>query len=259
MKPGSLNDVRLEEEQRDRIKRCLRTAALTQSRTTFKNLIRSVEQAINLFVVDTSNYAMSDRQVHDYLRGLWHLANESDPATGQIRVRIKSAPEQIIRILDYRARPEVPKLYEPTGMPGNEKAALCTGGIRAWAAIASDEALIRTIQTLPPMTGVVEVQGRSRGEGKRSRSRIEPYLYRVARGADNRIAGGGRRSDLDFKFLLISRLATAWGRATGDFPAVGRSDETGFGDLVHSVFQWLGMDGQAEYALRRYWKEFSRS
>ena len=144
-------------------------------------------------------------------------------------------------------------------MPANEKAALCNGGIRAWAAIASDEALIRAIQTLPPMTGVVEVQGRSRGGGKRSRSRIEPYIYRVARGADNRMAGGGRRTYLDFKFLLIGRLIAAWERATGDFPSVGRSDETGFGDLVHSVFQWLGMDGQAEYALRQYWKEFSRS
>jgi hypothetical protein len=199
---------------------------------------------------------MTGRQVHDYLRGLWHLANEPDSSTGQIRARFKSAPDQITRILDYRARQEIPKLYEPTGMPANEEAALCTGGIRAWAAIASDEALIRAIQTLPPMTGVVEVQGRSRGEGKRSRSRLEPYIYRVARGADNRMAGGGRRTYLDFKFLLIGRLAAAWERATGDFPAVGRSDETGFGDLVHSVFQWLGMDGQAEYALRQYWKEF---
>jgi hypothetical protein len=161
--------------------------------------------------------------------------------------------------LDYRAPQDVPKLYEPTGMPTNEEAALGTGGIRAWAAIASDEALVRAIQTLPPVTGVVAAQGRSRGGGKRSRSRVEPSIYRVARGADNRIAGSGRRTYLDFKFLLIGRLAIAWERATGDFPSAGRSDETGFGDLVHSVFQWLGMDGQAEYALRQYWKEFYRS
>jgi hypothetical protein len=70
---------------------------------------------------------------------------------------------------------------------------------------------------------------------------------------------GGRRSNLDFQFSLIGKLVDAWERTTGTLPPAGRSDETVFGELVYSVFQWLGMDGQAEYALRQYWKEFSRS
>jgi hypothetical protein len=42
-------------------------------------------------------------------------------------------------------------------------------------------------------------------------------------------------------------------RATDELPKPGRSDEAGFGDLVHKVFQWLDLpDGSAGYALRRY-------
>jgi hypothetical protein len=259
MMPGSPENVRLEEEQQDRIKRCLPKAALVRSRTPFENLIRSVEQIINSFLADMRDYAMTDRQVHDYIRRLWYLADKPDPAIGQIRARIKSAPDQIIRRFDYLGRPEILKFYSIAGIPDAEEAALRTGGFRAWAAIAGHEALVWAIKTMPPASGIVAVQGRSRGGGQRSQPRIEPYINRVARGADNQEPGGGRRSTLDFKITLIGRLADAWERATGILPLAGWSDETGFGDLVHSVFQWLGMDGQAEYALRQYWKEFSRS
>ena len=58
------------------------------------------------------------------------------------------------------------------------------------------------------------------------------------------------------KLTLIGGLAHAWERTTGAFPIAGRSDQTPFGDLVHSVFQWLGLDdGEAVYALRTFWKE----
>jgi hypothetical protein len=48
-------------------------------------------------------------------------------------------------------------------------------------------------------------------------------------------------------------LAIDWCRATGQPPDQGRSDATGFGELVHSVFDWLGELG-ATQALRRYWR-----
>jgi hypothetical protein len=49
-------------------------------------------------------------------------------------------------------------------------------------------------------------------------------------------------------------LAMDWSHATGSPPKPRRSDNTGFGDLVHSVFQWLNLpEGSAAYALRQYW------
>ena len=97
MLPGSPEEVRLEEEQQDRIKRCLRKAALVPSSTTFENLLCSVERAMNSFLADMRGYAMSDRQVHDYMRSLWYLADKPDPAIGQIRARINQHPTRLQR------------------------------------------------------------------------------------------------------------------------------------------------------------------
>jgi hypothetical protein len=267
---------RLDDEQQDRLKRCLRKAAADVSVIKLKALETALVRAIWTFLTDKSEYAMTYREVHDAIRKLWQLASEPDPPMGQIRARIKALPEQVISHFDYLAPQQIPKLYsvgkigkvaarDHTGISIAEREALHNGGFRAWAAIAGDQVLILAIQTLLPASGVVEVQGRSRGMGKRSRRRIEPYIMGAVRGsgkqmpASNQMHAGGRRSNLDFKFLLIGRLAQAWEHATGILPSAGRSDETGFGELVHSVFQWLEMDGQAEYALREYWKEFSRS
>lgn len=54
-------------------------------------------------------------------------------------------------------------------------------------------------------------------------------------------------------------LALDWLRATSEMPKAGRSSETAFGDLVHSVFQWLEISKDpyeaATYALRWYWEQ----
>ena len=44
------------------------------------------------FLRDAHEYAMTNREVHDELRGLLKLASESDPAFGQIRARIRVLP-----------------------------------------------------------------------------------------------------------------------------------------------------------------------
>jgi len=56
---------------------------------------------------------------------------------------------------------------------------------------------------------------------------------------------------------LVMHLALDWLHATGQQPQKGRDDKRGFGDLVHSVFDWLEVTRDprqaAIYALRRYW------
>ena len=55
-------------------------------------------------------------------------------------------------------------------------------------------------------------------------------------------------------------LAVDWLRATNKAPTAGRSDKSGFGDLVHSVFQWVGLqEGTATYALRQYWADVTQA
>ena len=49
-------------------------------------------------------------------------------------------------------------------------------------------------------------------------------------------------------------LAVAWRSITGLEVRSGRSDRTPFGDLVHHVFCWLGLE-TAEQSLRRFWDE----
>jgi hypothetical protein len=246
------------------------------SNLMLKALATAVAKAMRTFLADTSRSAMTYRVVRKAIRKLWQLASEADPPIGQIRALIKVLPEQVIRHFDYLARQEIPKFYsmgefrrtmarDHMGMPAVEIEALENGGFRAWAAVANDRALMWAIQTLPVGVGVINVPGRSRGMGKRSRPRIEPILMGKAQGAagqmltSNQSHPGGRPSILYAHFSLIGKLVVAWERATSTLPSAGRSDETAFGELVHSVFQWLGMDGQAEYALREYWEEFSRS
>jgi hypothetical protein len=273
---GNPEDVRLDEEQRACLKRCLRRSGAEVLGVQLKALATVVACAMSAFLARKSDYAMTYREVHDAIRELWRLASEADPPIGQIRAIIKALSEQVLTPFNYLALQEIPKYYSlgqigrappdgRSGIPLAEVEALREGGFRAWAAIASGPALIWAIQTLLPAIGVIEVEGRSRGMGKRSPSRVEPIIMGTARGADRQMPSskqmhiGGRRSILDVEFSLIGTLVQAWQRATGILPSAGRSDETGFGDLVHSVFQWLGMDGQAEYALRQYWKEFARS
>jgi hypothetical protein len=242
----------------------------------FKVLEAAVTGAMSTFRARRCCDEKTYREVHDAIRRVVRLASQPDPPIGQIKVLIKAWPNQVLSPYDYLARQEIPKYYaigrigraaagEQTKMRLAEAEALREGGFRAWAAIANGPALIWAIPTLLPATGTIEVEGRSRGRGKRAPSRLEPIIMGTARGADTQMPSakhmyiGGRPSILDLLFSLIGALVQAWERATGIFPSPGRSDETGFGELVHSVFQWLEMDGQAEYALRRFWEELPPS
>lgn len=80
------------------------------------------------------------------------------------------------------------------------------------------------------------VEGRSRGGGKRSGKRLEPMIMGEVRGGGATRHRGGRRRDLAHQDVVM-HLAMDWLTATGELPKPGRSDDTGFGDLVHSVFQ----------------------
>src|SRR5262249_44162151 len=132
--------------------------------------------------------------------------------------------------LDFRAEILVPRLF-----PGEN----VKGGFMAWAKQAEDAKLVTALETLSA-DGAEIVKGRNRGENKRSRPRLEPRVLGLVRGSGQRKPKGGRPSE-DARQKLVMFLACDWQLATGQTLAVGRSDKSGFGDLVHSVFQWLGI------------------
>jgi hypothetical protein len=155
-----------------------------------------------------------------------------------------------IQELNYRAEIILPRLF------AGESAA---DGFLAWAKTAEDSKLVTALGALSA-DGANTVTGRSRGDGKRDGQRLAPRVLGLVRGAQERKPKGGRPRE-DTRQALVVFLRCDWTLSTGEEPAPGRSDASGFGDLVHSVFQWLEISEDtteaATYALRRYWDEVS--
>src|ERR1041384_6479909 len=103
-----------------------------------------------------------------------------------------------------------------------------------WAERAEGQSLVTALRVMTA-TGAKMVQGRSRGAGKRSSLRQEPQILGVIRGTGAASNHGGRPRNEGHQSLVM-RLALAWFTATNESPKPGRSDKSGFGDLVHSVF-----------------------
>jgi hypothetical protein len=178
------------------------------------------------------------RQAHDALRDLWRLSHEVDVPVGQLRTRLLCLPKFALDYLDMRARVMSPKLFDSVD-----------GGFLAWAENTDAEQLVKMIRMIS--TDGAKLVPRSRGRGKRSRAKLEPVIFGQARGDGGGVNIGGRPSQ-DARDRLVMHLAVDWTIAAGAEPLPSRSDHAGFGDLVHSVFQWLH-ESSPDQALRRYW------
>ena len=242
----SLAAFRLDDEQRARVRNCLTKGGLSLPPDRFAQLIGNVETSIAHFFAAAPEGTFRD--AHNALRGLWELSHEDDPPVGVIRARIKALPKQAIEYLDRRARIVLSR--RGWGKLSNTP-------VVEWVARADPSELIRATRVLTAEGGRI-VAGRSRGAGKRSGPRLEPSIMDHVRGGGIGRHRGGR-PDHPHDQELVLNLANDWLRATDETPKHGRSDNCGFGDLVHSVFQWLDLpDGSADYTLRRYWAEFKR-
>jgi len=251
----------LDDEQKNWLSTCLKKAGFSVGGEALDKFVIAVEASINAFRAEREEPKQTFREKHDELRELWLLAVDDDPPVAQIRARIQRLPAPAMAEINRLVWQVIPRLFEPWpalargGSPETEpfgEEVLREGGFRAWANVADGKHLVRAVQLLGG-SGAVIVPGRSRGGGKRSRARIEPFVMGEARGMPERENKGGRPSQLDRQLTLIGHLAHEWETATGTFPEAGRSDNTGFGELVHSVFQWIDEPG-AGYALRRFWE-----
>lgn len=232
-------EFKLDEEHRSRISDCLRKHAFQLSPEAEKAFARNIEASIVAFRDRKSESNLSYRQMHSALRAIWQLAWEDDVSVGRLRARICGLPKQVTEFLHGRARYLAPQLADSPAY-----------GFLQWVRYSDRESLIDAARVLTA-DGAKSVT-RSRGRGRRSGATLEPLILGHAHGAAEGARKGGRPS-LDARDTLVGLLATDWALATGARPSSGRSDHIGFGELVHSVFQWIE-EPSPDQALRRYWK-----
>ena len=239
----------LDDEQRARVGDCLLKADLVLPAAAFEHFVRDIEGSILRFHVASPTATL--REAHDALRSVWRLAHQDGPSIGLLRIRVKALPEGAIAYVNGRAKRLITRLF-----PGDS----ADTGFLAWAERADGEKLVRALQILTAEGG--KLADRSRGRGKRSQSHLEPMIFGKVRGIGAKKCKGGRPSK-DAQHELVMNLALDWTSATGNPPEPGRSDRTGFGDLAHSVFQWLLPEeqaaGAASYALRWHWSEVKKA
>jgi hypothetical protein len=244
--PGTIG-FRLDAEQRARVCDCLRKADLTLPGAVFERFVRDIEGSISRFFTLVPSPTL--RETHDALRAVWLLACEGDPQVGVLRARIKTLPKTALEYINGRAPRVIPRLF-----PGET---LEDGAFLVWAERADGGKLVKALRGLAAQ-GAQIVEGRSRASGKRSARRTEPSILGAVRGTGVKGRNGGRPSE-DARHELVMNLGLDWIRAANQMPEPGRSSESAFGDLVHSVFQWLNITKDpyeaATYALRRHWEK----
>ena len=246
---------RLDAEQRARLQDCLTKAQVQLPPDQFDRFARDIETSIDYFL--TAEPEGTFRAAHDALAALWKLAHDDDPPIGVLRARLRRLPRKAAEYIGRRARTVISRLFpgESTGVGVFDPPERAVEGFLDWAATTNGSKLVKALQVLSA-DGARIVAGRGRGGGKRSRPKMEPMIAGTVRGSPGPEQRGGRPDEAARRDLVM-HLALDWLHATGSPPKPGRSDTSGFGDLVHSVFQWLDISGDpseaAAYALRRYW------
>jgi hypothetical protein len=239
-----VRDLRLDDEQQQRVRDCLTKASVALPREAFGRLIAELESSIHQFQAAEPQATL--RETRDALRAIWTLARADDPSAALLRGRLRSLPKRALDYIDDRAVRVIPRLF-----PGEQ----AESGFLAWADTVDGKKLIEAAAVVSAQ-GARVVPGRSRGSGKRSRRQLEPLILGAVRGAEDGQPKGGRPR-AGARDGLVRRLALDWYVGAEQMPNVGRSDYGGFGDLVHSIFDWLSQPGAAQ-ALRRYWAEVEK-
>lgn len=249
-------DYRLDDEQRDRVRRCLTKEDIALRPDGFTQLVRDIEASIDHFQRSAAGEG-TPHEAHNALRALSRRSRLNKPPIQVLREELQKLPREAIEYMARRARGVIPRPFpgtygEKCGFDPPER---FVAQFLEWVDTADDEKFGEAVRVLSSEGGRV-VLGRSRGDGKRSPPRAEPIIMSVARGAGTQ----GLRVGAPVKAAqheLVMHLALDWLHSTDKVPKSRRSDRCGFGDLVHCVFQWLDTSEDsneaAAYALRRYW------
>jgi hypothetical protein len=239
--------VKLDDEERRWVAGIVKKAGIKAPPAELHQFVNRGEYSIAVFRAATARRASTHREAHDAMRKLFFKAHEDDCSPIEIRSLVDALPERAIDQIDRRAAIVIPKLF---------RGETADHGFRQWAKTAARKKFIQAVQVLSSQ-GARPVD-RSRGPGKRSGMRVEPFIMGVARRAGGAKDKGGRPKD-ESLVAFVAHLAMDWLLLTGRRPIAGRSDGTAFGDLVHSILQLENITPErASYALRRY-QESSKS
>jgi hypothetical protein len=251
----------LDDEWHAFVRNCLKKERVVLETVRFNQFIREIKKSIAVLYATTPKRRPRNarggrrrpfRDAHNALRELWILSHNDALPIEVLRIEVlrtlQDLPRAAVEYLDRRAPNVIPRLF-----PDEQQVTR----FHDWAARADGEKL-KVATGVLSADGAQIVEGRSRGGGRRSGRRLEPIIMGEARGAGTRVHRGGRPiNEGDQTFVM--HLALAWLHATGIAPTPGRSDHTGFGDLVYAIFQLLEQpDESATYALRRYWEEVEK-
>jgi hypothetical protein len=195
------------------------------------------------------------RDAHDVLRRLWELSHDDDPPIGLLRALLENLPKESREYFGKRAPRVILMLFRETiAADPFEPSEHTYDRFLDWARAAEGPKLVCAIRCLSGEGGRL-VQGRSRGPGKRSGPRLGPSIMGEVRGVGSVHHRGGRPDNAGHRGL-VTHLVMDWSRATGEEPKLRRSDHTGFGDLVHCVFEWAGLpEGRTAHSLRQHWSD----
>jgi hypothetical protein len=236
-----LKQFLLSDEQRNQVRDCLHIEEMTLEPDAFDGFVAFLECAIREY--HHAPRKNTKGSVREELRALNDLASRKNPPVDEIRRHAAELSTEALQHIERHAELILPLMF---------KGQYYDGSLRNWAEhVASDAALIEAVVSLIP-DGAKPVPGRNRGKDKRSRDKMSPTILGVTLGAGEEANKKGRPRD-DEQLALVRHLADCCERYTGQFPDVQRTDRSGFGSLVHAVFQWCGLSYDAAmYSLRQY-------
>jgi hypothetical protein len=259
---------RLDHDQRKDLRPCLQDENVTLLEPTDRFSER-IEGSINHYL--RSKPEETFRAAHDALRALWKCCRLDPPPIQVLRKEVRKLPRPALQYMGRRARVVIPTLFPGESIEDSvsDPSDRLADRFLVWTAAADDQKLVKALSVLASDSERV-VPGRSRGHGKRSRSRLEPVILGETRGAGSRVDRGGPPRD-ERQPVLVRHLAGDWLRATGEMPGKSRSVGSGFGKLVRLVFEWIlvpidasqeaidaAIDDATEiasYRLRQFWEE----
>jgi hypothetical protein len=237
----------LDDEQKRQISDCLRKSSIDLATPQRLKLVERIEASIKKYM--TSVPELTPGAVRKELETIYSLAEQADPPIGQIRSLVSKLSPQATDHIETRGEIVFPNLFPNYPYSGDFK---------LWATDLPGLVLVDAVRMIVS-TGGQLVQGRSRGEGRRSRAHCAPRILGTVKGSSDDTRRSGRPEKW-LEFELVMHLASDWAISTEQFPDLRRSDHSGFGDLVHSVFQWCCLsEGEATYSLRRYKAEIEAS
>jgi hypothetical protein len=232
------------DDQRDLLAQIVASVEMSDRPAQLRQLARAVSASMSAYRAETKAILRPDHSAQ--LRSLVALVLANDPSIGLIRTRIQTMPRVVVEMIEAIARRRAEQV------PALEPLAI---GLCAWSKSATPSSLVRLLR-LCLVEGGMMVPGRARPTGHRSATHFEAMILGRGRGLRGVSKHVGGRPPLDFEVRLIALLAVDWLLVLGLPPEPGRDGRSPFSNLVHSVFDWLGIGQHAQHCLREYWYAF---